>query len=103
MKVIGVTFDALSESAQFSSDTAIHAFHEEGVVEFKGYCMINSLAEPFGIELEQVKENEYTLHVLTRCEMEAMSERCILVSGTLSCGEVNHSLRIAVSQKMVDD
>ena len=102
MEIIEFNFEKMSDSAQFCTDVAIHSFHEEGFIEFRAYCIINSMAKPVNIELVRIEENEYKCHVLTVCELLAMSERCILVSGKLTCGEVNHQLRITAKQKIIE-
>lgn len=101
LRIIDFKFERMSDSAQFCTDVAIHSFHEEGFIEFKAYCMINSMAEPMDLEIEKVGENEYKCHVLILYEMTAMSEICILVSGRMECREVKQQLKITVKEKMV--
>ncbi len=75
MNIIEFEFDPLPDSVQFCTDTVIFAFHEVGFIEFRAYCMINSLAQPIDIEIEEIGENRYLCHVLTACELTAMSEK----------------------------
>jgi len=102
MKIIEFKFDLMPDSAQFCTDTVIYSFHEEGFIEFKTYCMINSMARPVNIEIEEVGQNRYICHVLTVCELTAMSEKCILLSGKMECKEVNQQLQMTVRQRIID-
>ncbi len=102
MKIIDFKFERLPDSAQFCSNVAIYSFFEEESIEFKAYCMINSMAEPVDIAMEQIDDNHYKFHILTDCEMPAMSERCILVSGKLNCRQVNHQLHITCEQRIIE-
>ena len=100
MKIIAFTFETMPGSAQFCTDTVIYSFHEEGFIQFKAYCMINSMASPVDIELEAVGKNQYICHILTVCEMTALSEKCIFISGKMACKEVNQHLQMIVRQKL---
>ncbi len=102
MKIIEYKFDLMPDSAQFCTDTVIYAFHEEGFMEFKGYCMINSMASPVNIEMEGVGKNRYICHVLTVCELTAMSEKCIMLSGKMECKEVNQQLQITAKERIIE-
>jgi hypothetical protein len=103
MKIIEFKFDPMPDSAQFCTDTVIYAFHEVGFIEFRAYCMINSLAQPVNIEIVEIGENRYMCHVLTVCELTAMSEKCILLKGKLECKEVNEQMQMTVRQRIVED
>ena len=92
----------MPDSAQFCTDTVIYAFHEVGFIEFKAYCMINSMARQVNIEIEEVGQNKYICNVLTVCELTAMSEKCILLSGKMECKEVNQQLQMIVRQRIID-
>lgn len=102
MKIIEFKFEPMPDSAQFCTENVIYAFHEEGFIEFKAYCMINSQAQPVNIEIEEIRENRYMCHVLTECELTAMSEKCILLKGKLECKEVNKQIQMTVRQRMVE-
>ncbi len=92
----------MPDSAQFCTDNVIYAFHEEGFMEFKGYCMINSMASPVNIEIEAVENDRYICHVLTVCELTAMSEKCILLSGKIECKKVNQQLQITAAERIIE-
>ncbi len=100
MKIIEFTFDHMPPSAQFCTHTVIYLFNDAGFIEFKAYCMINSMAEPIGLELERIGENRYLCHVLTVCEMTALSEKCILISGKMTCRVVNPELEMTVREHL---
>lgn len=102
MNIIEFRFEPKPDSAQFCTDTVIFAFHEEGFIEFRAYCMINSQARPVDIEIEEIGENRYMCHVLTICELTAMSEKCILLKGKLECKAVNQQMQMTVSERIVE-
>ena len=80
----------------------IQPFGEKmNIIEFRAYCMINSLAQPIDIEIEEIGENRYLCHVLTACELTAMSEKCVLLKGKLECKEVNQQMLMTVRQRIV--
>ncbi|THB79898.1 MAG: hypothetical protein D3926_09815 [Desulfobacteraceae bacterium] len=101
MKIIEFKFEYLPESAQFCTDTVIHTFHETGFIEFKGYCMINSMASPVDIEIEAQEKDRYILHIHTVCELIAMSEKCIFLSGKMECNAVNQSLQMTARERII--
>ncbi len=101
MKIIEFNFEYMPDSAKFCTDTIIYTFHEVGFIEFKGYCMINSMASPVNVEIEEDGKNRYIVHVLTACELIAMSEKCILVSGKMECKEVNQQLQMAAQERII--
>ncbi len=103
MKILEFKFDIMPDTAQFCTDAVIFAFHEVGFIEFKAYCMINSMARPFDIKIEKIGKNIYICHVLTECEISAMSEKCILLSGKFECREVNQQLRMTVRQEIIEN
>jgi len=103
MKIIDFEFEHLPDSAQFCSNTVIYAFHDVGFIEFKAYCMINSMAQPIAIEIEETGENSYICHIVTSCELTAMSEKCILLKGKLECKQVNQQLQLSVRERLVSD
>jgi len=103
MKIIDYSFEHLPDSAQFCSDTVIFAFHDVGFIEFRAYCMINSMAQPVSIELEAIGDNSFVCHVVTTCELTAMSEKCILLQGKLECKEVNQQLQLTVRQRLMSE
>ncbi len=101
MKIIEFKFEYIPDSAKFCTDTIIYTFHEVGFIEFKGYCMINSMASPVDIEIEKKGKDKYIFHVLTVCELIAMSEKCILLSGKMECKEVNQKLQMASRERII--
>lgn len=103
MKIIDYSFEHLPDSAQFCSDTVIFAFHDFGFIEFRAYCMINSMAQPVAIELEAIGDNSFVCHVVTTCELTAMSEKCILLLGKLEWKEVNQQLQLSVCQRLISE
>ena len=100
MKITEFQFESLPEEAQFCTNTLIYAFHETGFIEFKAFCMINAQAQPYDVELEKKSEDSYVVHILTNCDMPVMSEKCILVTGRLTCPEVNQQLFMTVQQEI---
>jgi len=103
MKIIDYSFEHLPDSAQFCSDTVIFVFHDVGFIGFRAYCMINSMAQPVAIELEAVADDSFVCHVVTTCELTAMSEKCILLQGKLKCKEVNQQLQLSVRQRLISE
>jgi len=102
MKLIEFKFDPLPDSAQFCTDNVIYAFDEEGFIEFKAYCMINSMATPVNLEIEELGKDRYICHVLTVCELPVLSEKCILISGKMECKEVNQQLQMTARQQIIE-
>ena len=102
MKIIDFTFGLMPDSSQFCTDTVIYAFHETGIIEFRAYCMINSQAQPVDIEIEQTGDNSFICHVLTECELTAMSEKCIMLEGKLECREINQQLQMTVGERIIE-